>query len=111
MMAATARRRMMITAAMTAGDVPFDIGAAVVIVAFIPAAFTSPVILDPLGVEALMVAVSGTSLLLVDVVGSGPSFGPEVEMEALEASVTGPEFGPVVGSVLGSSVVTAIGMR
>lgn len=96
----------MITAAMTAGDVPFDIGAAVVMVAFI-----SPVILDPLGVEAVTVAVSGTSLLLVDVVGSGPSFGPEVEMEALEASVTGPEFGPVVGSVLGSSVVTAIGMR
>lgn len=111
MMAATARRRMMITAAMTAGDVPFNIGVAVVIVAFIPAAFTSPVILDPLGVEALMVAVSGTSLLLVDVVRSGLSFGPDVEMEALEASVTGPEFGPVVGSVLGSSVVTAIGMR
>lgn len=110
MMAATARRRMMITAAMTAGDVPFNIGVAVVIVAFIPAAFTSPVILDPLGVEAVMVAVSGTSLLLV-VVRSGLSFGPEVEMEALEASVTGPEFGPVVGSVLGSSVVTAIGMR
>lgn len=109
-MAATARRRMMITAAMTAGDVPFDIEAAVVMVAFIPAAFISPVI-DPLGVEAVTVAVSGTSLLLVDVVGSGLSFGPEVEMEALEASVTGPEFGPVVGSVLGSSVVTAIGMR